>query len=102
MPFNGAVVDSQIKAMLKKGRTLKGIFFSLIYWYDIKQNKWNPKYEGIWIAELVYDEARAYWQEESTNKATSSSKIEEQIKTFRELPRIPVKKREREKNGRVV
>lgn len=97
VPFNGAVVDSQMKTMLKKGRTLKGILFSLIYWYDIKQNKWNPKYEGIWMAELVYDQSRAYWQERVHKQSDILDKIEEQIKTFRELPRIPVKKQEKKK-----
>lgn len=97
VPFNGAVVSSQIKTMCKKGRTLKGILFSLIYWYDIKQNKWNPEYEGIWIAELVYNQSREYWQERVQKQGDILIKIEEQLKTFKELPKVKVKKKEKPK-----
>lgn len=95
--FDGAVVGTQIKNMCKKGRTLKGILFSLIYWYDIKQNKWNPEYEGIWIAELVYDQAREYWQQRVQKQGDILDKVEQQIKTFNNLPKIKVKRKEKPK-----
>lgn len=97
VPFDGGVVGSQIKTMKKKGRTVKGILFALIYYYEIKGNSWNPNYEGIWIAELVYDESRRYWAERIEKQSNILTKIEEQLKALREAPKISIKKQETRK-----
>ena len=89
--FDGAKVGSQINLMLKKGRTIKGIYFSLIYWFDILNNPWNDKYDGIWIAELKYDEAREYWRERAKNNHELLAQVEKQIKAMYEMPKVMVK-----------
>lgn len=91
--FDGGKVGTQLNLMLKKKRTLKGIYFSLIYWFDILGNLWDDKYDGIWIAELKYDEAREYWSNRAINDHELLHKVETQIKSLYNAPEIDIRKK---------
>lgn len=77
----------------KYNKTLKGIYFSLIYWYDIMGNKWNPLYPGVWSAYLCYEDSKKYWIERAKLQKDVLSKVEQQIETFGKLQKVKVKRK---------
>lgn len=87
---NFAKLASQIKSFQAQGMTLKGILFSLIYFYDIKKHSVNKSNGGIGIVPFIYEEAKDYWIEQNTKQYNILDKIEEQMKQLRERPTVTV------------
>lgn len=72
--------DSQWKNFRKQGKTAKGIYFSLRYFYEIKKGDADKAQEGIGIIKFIYTEAGAYWVERESKERGIVAKIEEQIR----------------------
>lgn len=72
--------DSQWKNFLKQGKTPKGIYFSLRYFYEVKNGDTSKAQDGIGIIKFIYGEAGEYWVERESRESGICAKIEEQIR----------------------
>ena len=72
---------SQWKRLIEKdGRTPKGIYFTLRYFYDICKGLTEKCEGGIGIVSHVYDDAVAYWSERNQRDKGIVARIEQQIR----------------------
>lgn len=89
---NWAMIDQQWNSFLKKHYTAKGIYFTIRYFYNIKNGDTDKANGGIGIVPFIYREAQTYWQ---SHRAQMES-LMTQIVSQRRL------KDEQEQNQRVV
>ena len=74
------MIQAQIDKFVKEKKTIKGIFYTLKYFYEIKGGDWDKGHGGIGIVPFVYNEACTYWVlKEQTNKGIVAQ-IEQQMK----------------------
>lgn len=76
---------SQWNNFLKKGRTGKGLYFSLRYFYEIAKGDPKKSENGIGIADYIYEEGTNYWGERNQRDKGICDRIEEQIRRSREV-----------------
>lgn len=78
-------VGSQINAYLKQGYTLKGIYWTLVYVYEIQKRDYRLANGGIGIVPYKYAEAQQYFKNQSENKRLANdirnNKTEVKMKT---------------------
>lgn len=55
-------IDTQIKELLDDGKTISGIYRTLVYWYDVKGGEVEKSYGSIRIVNYIYDEAMDYYK----------------------------------------
>jgi hypothetical protein len=73
--------NSQWKRLVEKdGRTPKGIYFTLRYFYDVCRGLAEKSEGGIGIVSHVYEDATAYWGERNQKDKGIVARIEQQIK----------------------
>lgn len=73
--------NSQWKRLVEKdGRTPKGIYFTLRYFYDVCKGLTEKSEGGIGIVSHVYEDATAYWGERNQRDKGIIARIEQQIK----------------------
>lgn len=97
MSVDFAKLSSQLKNFLKQGYTLKGILFTLVYFYDIKKGDIDRAHGGIGIVPFIYEEAKQYWIEQSSLRHNILDQIEKQMQERRERETIIVKRNNRKK-----
>ena len=73
--YNYHMVEAQLKKFLKEKMTMKGVYFALKYFYDIKGNDWDKGNGGIGIVPYVYRESCTYWQRENKCKRVQSQRL---------------------------
>ena len=73
--------NSQWKKFIEKdGRTPKGIYFTLRYFYDVCKGLTEKSEGGIGIVSHVYEDATAYWGERNQRDKGIVARIEQQIR----------------------
>ncbi len=72
--------------------TNKGIYFTLKYFYELKQGDWSKGNGGIGIVPFIYKEATGYWTDLEIKKRGTMSAIEQQIRERAMRPVIEIKK----------
>ena len=73
--------NSQWKRLVEKdGRTPKGIYFTLRYFYDVCRGLAEKCEGGIGIVSHVYEDATAYWGERNQRDKGIVARIEQQIR----------------------
>ena len=77
---NYPLFDKQWQSNLKKKRTPKGIYFALVYFYDIKKNSVERSNGAIGIVDYIYDDSREYWKQQNQRDSDIIKRIEEQAK----------------------
>ena len=55
-------ITQQINELLDDGKTLGGIYRSLVYWYDVKDGDIEKAHGSIRIISYIYDEAMKYYE----------------------------------------
>jgi hypothetical protein len=60
--------------------TVKGIFFALKYFYEIKGGDWNKGHGGIGIVPFIYNEACTYWYNREKKTKGVVAEIERQMR----------------------
>ena len=81
--YSAARINKQIKQFEEDGLNVKGIYKSLIYWYDVKKNNPSQANGGIGIVPYIYNDVRKYYQAEKERKtryAGLDDTIQEEIK----------------------
>jgi hypothetical protein len=71
--------QSQWNYLLKKGRTAKGIYFTLRYFYEIEKGNPAESKNGIGIVDSVYERGTQYWGERNQRDKGICARIEAQI-----------------------
>ena len=81
VPYNYHMCNAQINKFVKENKfTIKGIFFTLKYFYQIKDGDWNKGNGGIGIVPFVYNEACAYWVEQEYKTKGITEQITQQMR----------------------
>lgn len=67
-----ALINRQIKEYKEeKEYKYSGMLYTLVYFYEIKENKFSPeRTKGIGIIPYIYEEAKNYYEETKRNQAT--------------------------------
>ena len=92
VPYDYHKCKAQIDKFVKEGRTVKGIFFTLKYFYEIKKGDWNKGYGGIGIVPYVYNEACTYWTNQERKTKGIVADIERQMRAAAERKHMVVRK----------
>ena len=71
---------AQIDKFVREGKTVKGIFFTLKYFYEVKHGDWNKGHGGIGIVPYVYNDACAYWVSREKKTKGVVAEIEHQMR----------------------
>jgi hypothetical protein len=71
---------SQWDSLIKKGRTGKGIYFALRYFYEVAKGDPTKSENGIGIVAHIYEESANYWHERKQHDEEVLEKIEAQIR----------------------
>lgn len=94
--------DSQWKNFLKQGKTPKGIYFSLRYFYEIKNGDTTKAQDGIGIIKFIYTEAGEYWVERELRERGICQKIEQQIREAAAQEKISIQKIQKKKEKKTI
>lgn len=78
--YNYHMCEAQINKFLKEKMTMKGIYFTLKYFYEVKHNDWEKGHGGLGIVPYVYNEACAYWVEQERKTKGIVAEIERQMR----------------------
>ena len=86
-------VKQQMENFKKQNMTIKGQFFALKYFYEVKKGDWAKGYGGIGIVPYVYQEACTYWVNKEKESNGIIKKIEQQMIENRERKKKVVRKK---------
>lgn len=83
--YNYHLCEAQRKKFIKENKfTNKGIFFSLKYFYDIKNGDWKKSHQSIGIIPYIYQEACSYWVTQNRKTNGICDAIEKQMRQAKE------------------
>ena len=95
--INYSLLTVQLNRYLKEGKTLKGILFSLFYFYEIMNGNKDKSNGGIGIVPYIYEDARNYWALQVEKQENILTNIENQLHNRRERETIVIKKLNKKK-----
>lgn len=86
---------AQIDKFVKENKmTVRGIYFTLKYFYELKHGDWNKGHGGIGIVPYVYNEACSYWVERERNAKGTIAEIERQMREATNRTKKTISKKE--------
>ena len=88
---------SQWNNFLKKGRTAKGIYFTLRYFYEIVKGDPKKSENGIGIVPHIYNEGTEYWGNRNQRDKGICARIEEQIRQSESRKTIVIHRQKQKK-----
>lgn len=77
--------------------TAKGLYFAILYFYEIKKGDKNKANGGIGIIPYVYDESRRYWYDREARQEGIVARIEQQVQAAAERKQVMVVKKDEPK-----
>ena len=86
--------------LINKGRTPKGIYFALKYFYEIKKHSTDKSNGSIGIVDYIYEESYKYWKERDSRVEGLISRIEAQAQKMLNSKSIEIKVRPRNKKNK--
>lgn len=92
--YNYHMCEAQREKFVKEGKTNKGIFFALKYFYEIKHNDWEKGHGGLGIVPYIYNESCEYWAAQERKTHGIVNQIEQQMKMAAERKKTIVQKQE--------
>lgn len=92
-------LDREWERLVKKGRTPKGIYFTLRYFYDAKNGDKAKSGGSIGIVDYIYEDATKYWVAREERERGILSKIEkmEQERKVERVIKIDARPRQKKK-----
>ncbi len=92
--YNYHMCEAQIDKFVKENKmTVKGIFFTLKYFYEVKKHEWDKGHGGIGIVPYVYNEACAYWVRREEKSKGVVEDIERQMKEATSRKKTKIQKK---------
>ena len=61
--------NQRLKYVQKNGYTNRGIYFTLRYFYEVKNGEWSKGHGGLGIIPYVYKDAAQYWTQHEQRQA---------------------------------
>ena len=95
--YDWHMIQAQIDKFVKDKKTIKGIFYTLKYFYEIKGGDWDKGHGGIGIVPFVYNEACAYWVEKENRNKGIVAQIEKQMKEASLRDKVVVRQTKKKK-----
>lgn len=86
--FNRKLIEKQIAEYLDEGKTLSGIYNSMLYWFDVRQEDPSKAKGGIGIVSYIYSDAQKYYRDKDRNERRYTgidNKVDKMIE-FRDIP----------------
>lgn len=102
MPMDYGKMRSQWNRLLKKGRTPKGIYFAVRYFYEIEKGDKAKANGGIGIIDYVYDRSAQYWANRERNGERILAQIEEQVKALHARETTVIERKRKPKKQKKV
>lgn len=90
--------NAYISKFFNQGMTYKGMYCTLIYFYDIRKNNIKKSNEGIGIIPYVYEEAKKYFEDKKNREKKEKEqleKINEVVNREQEVRYVRAQKREK-------
>lgn len=79
--YNYHLCEAQIAKFWKENKiNPKGIYFTLKYFYEIKNNSWEKGHGGLGIVPWVFTDAKNYWIEQEKKKRGFLKTLESNLK----------------------
>ena len=78
--------------------TAKGLYFAILYFYEIKKGDKSKANGGIGIIPYVYDESRRYWYDRENKQHGIVEQIEQQIREANQRKQVVIAKKEKVKS----
>lgn len=78
--------------------TAKGLYFAILYFYEIKKGNKDKSHGGIGIIPYIYDESRKYWYNRENRQHGIVEQIEKQIREAVQREQVIVMKKETKKD----
>lgn len=94
--------NAQFNSLIKKGRTAKGIYFAVRYFYEIEKGDKDKAQGGIGIVDYVYTRSASYWAEKQRSGENILEQIEKQIKEQKEREVVIVPKQKKQKRLKIT
>jgi len=95
------LIEAQRKKFNKNNMTNKGIFFSLKYFYEVKNNDWEKGHGGIGIVPYIYNDACSYWVQRERNNKGIIAQIEQQMREAEARPNRTIRKKKKKKSVQI-
>lgn len=90
--------EAQRKKFIQENKmTNRGIFFTLKYFYDIKNGDWEKSHGGLGIVPYIYNEACTYWANKEKTNGGILEQIEQQMMKARQRKEKTVYKKPQKK-----
>ena len=99
--YNYHMCEKQRKKYISEQKyTNKGIYFTLKYFYEIKNGDWSKGHGGLGIIPYVYGDATQYWTEREYQRRGTLEEMEKQIicrneRAIMKVTRIKKEKKEK-------
>lgn len=84
---NFSLIAKQTKDFVARGLSHYGIYMTLKYWYEVKNNPIEKAKGGIGIVPYVYDEAKEYWSKNKSIEDIRVPKIEVEHVVIKRKPK---------------
>ena len=81
--------------------TAKGLYFAILYFYEIRNGDKNKANGGIGIIPYIYDESRRYWYDRESKQHGIIEQIEKQIHDATQREQIVITKKKENKKYQV-
>lgn len=96
--YNYHMCEAQREKYLKQDMTNKGIFFSLKYFYEVKNGDWEKSHGGLGIIPYIYNDSCEYWVKKNNSDKGICTRIELQMREAKNQERKVVKRTHKKEN----
>lgn len=93
VPYDYQKCARQMINFNKKGKTYKGMFFTLKYFYEVRHGNWDKSEGGVGIIPYVYEESTEYWSNQYLRNKKIIEGIEAQMESRAKRQEIVVRKK---------
>lgn len=83
--YNRAKINNQIKSLKEERKSVKGIYYTLDYWYNIKKSDSSKANGGIGIVSYIWRDSCEYWRQHKDDVANFQHIPDSAVKASREM-----------------
>ena len=88
--------NQRLKYVQKNGFTNRGIYFTLKYFYEVKNGDWSKGHGGLGIIPYVYKDAAQYWSQHEDQQKDILEKIVAQAEERGKREKIKIERKQKE------
>jgi hypothetical protein len=88
--------NQRLKYVQINGFTNRGIYFTLKYFYEVKNGDWSKGHGGLGIIPYVYKDAAQYWSQHEDQQKDILEKIVAQAEERGKREKIKIERKQKE------